>query len=460
MDSSIGNTALHMASIYGRLDVVKYLTIKLHYKADDCNSDNQTCLHLASIHGKVDVVKFISEQKLCEPLHTDPSGKTSLHLAAENNQLEVLQYYVEDLKLDPQVRNNTWNTCLHSACQSGHREITEYLLSFSKSVRYNIDKSTPLHLAVQNGHFSVLELLPSSVRFNIYERNKQKMSVIDYAQHNTDIARHIRDIYGLEANLIPKIFIVGFPGTGKSTLFKSLQKESGLLRKFITVSKVELHTVGVKSTEFQSKKYGTVQLYDFAGDDKYHANHQLLFQNTPLPIVILLFNLTWGEEEIVSNFKYWIRLIANSRSACLNLKKSIEVVIVGSHYDKIHNDKEFLSKIEIDEISFGKELLFINCKKVVSNTMEYLQDQLYSVCISCRAEIVKRIPFRMSIMCQKVLDFIHEKMSEKVAFNLKTFCIKARETQYIPEVLSSDNEIIEYCNGLSYFGKIFAAERQ
>ncbi len=465
IDSSTGNTALHVASIYGRLDVVKYLTVKLHCKANDCNSDNQTCLHLASVHGKVNVVKFLSEQKLCEPLHTDSSGKTSLHLAAENNQLEVLQYYVEDLKLDPQVRDNTWNTCLHSTCQSGHREITEYLLSFSKSVRYNIDKSTPLHLAVQNGHFSILELLLSSARYNIYERNRQKMSVIDYAQHNTDIARHIRDIYGLEANLIPKIFIVGFPGTGKSTLFKALQKESGLLRKFITVSKVELHTVGVKSTEFQSKKYGTVQLYDFAGDEEYHANHQLLFQNTPLPIVILLLNLTWGEEEIVSNFKYWIRLIANSRSALLNLKKSIKVVIVGSHYDKIHNNKAFLSKIEqrlkllisqlqIDEISFGKELLFMNCKKVVSNTMEYLQDQLYSICISCRAEIVKLIPFRMSIMCQKVLDFIREKMFEEVAFNLKTLCIKARETQYIPEVLSSETEIIEYCNGLSYFGKI------
>ena len=415
-DSLNGNTALHLVSIYGRLETAKYLIKKKKIQSNILNSKNQTCLHLASMHGHLSIVKFMSKNSRYNPESGDIFGKSSLHYAAEYGQLQVIEYFIGQLKLNSELKDSATNTPLHLASEHGHKECVIFLLGHTKSVVYNIDDDSPLHLTCKNGHFDVFEVLLTSTKYDIYVRNKKKKSIVDYAQDKPDMARHIREIYGTETTLIPKIFVIGFPGAGKSTLVKALQKESGV--RIFNVSQVVPHTIGVTPTEFHSKMYGTVQLYDFAGDEEYHANHQLLFQNAPLPIILILTDLTLNEEDVLSNIRYWIKLLINSLTN-LNFKSSASIFIVGSHYDLIQGKKQeiigklelkinqLLSKLLPEEINCAKILFGMNCQKPKSDGIDKLRAQIKLSCVLCRAEIVKLVPYKISLMCQKVLKFIN-----------------------------------------------------
>ena len=248
---------------------------------------------------------------------------------------------------------------------------------------------------------------------------------------------------------------------------KALKKESGVLRSIFNVSQVIPHTIGVTPTEFHSKKYGTVQLYDFAGDEEYHANHQLLFQNTPLPIILILTDLTLNEEEVFSNIRYWIKLLINSLTTDLNFKSSASIIIVGSHYDHIQGNKQvIIDKLESkiiklvsdllpEEIAYAKTLFCMNCQKPKSDGIDRLRAQIKLSCVLSRAEIVKLVPYKTSLMCQKVFDFINENLNAEVACTIDTLCSKANESNFTPEIVASEDEMLEYCKGLNYYGKMF-----
>ena len=55
-----GNTALHLACIYGHLEVVQYLASEIKLNLDILNLDGQTCFHLASKHGQFLIMQYLS----------------------------------------------------------------------------------------------------------------------------------------------------------------------------------------------------------------------------------------------------------------------------------------------------------------------------------------------------------------------------------------------------------------
>ena len=78
---------------------------------------------------------------------------------------------------------------------------------------------------------------------------------------------------------ITRIFVIGNPGAGKSSLIESLKRE-GSLQHFRRVSEsiVSPHTAGIVPSIHVSKQYGRVLFYDFAGDAEYYSSHAAILE--------------------------------------------------------------------------------------------------------------------------------------------------------------------------------------
>ena len=464
---ALGNTALHISSKYGSLETVQHILDEINFPPNHHNFYNQTCLHLASQYGQLSIVKYLTENNKCDPLSVDSNGSTPLHYAAMTGRLSVIKYFIEEAKLSPEVRDAIKNTPLHLASTNGHKDIVDYLVTnCSKIVVYNIDGNTPLHLACRDGHYEVFRMLLTTTKYDIHARNKLERSIVDYAKDKPDMAQTIRGVYGVEATFIPKIFVIGFSGAGKSTLVSALQKEASLFGRYLTIPKVPPHTVGVTPVEFQSSNYGTVNLYDFAGHEEYHANHQLLFQSSCFPIVLLLVNLNMEEEDIISSIKYWVNILKNSLTSHTGFKQSASVILLASHYDQIRGNKQekicnlevkiekTLSKLEGEDIEYNRGLICLDCRKPSCHGIETLRSLITSSCLACRAKIAKQFQFETSLICQEIINFLSKKKYFKLACTISDICDMARKERFIPDIVKTDEEMFKMCSTLGLYGKI------
>ena len=90
---------------------------------------------------------------------------------------------------------------------------------------------------------------------------------------------HAKEVYSGEHHII-RLYVVGNPGAGKSSLVESLRRE-GFFKSFqrVSESSVPPHTAGIIPTEYYSKHFGRILLYDFAGDVEYYSSHAAILEN-------------------------------------------------------------------------------------------------------------------------------------------------------------------------------------
>jgi ankyrin repeat protein len=83
-----GNTALHMSSSNGFLDVVKYLIEELKVDINSRNKTNSTPISWAALNGQKDVVKYLIE-KGADVLIKNNNNKLPSECAYDNGYFEV-----------------------------------------------------------------------------------------------------------------------------------------------------------------------------------------------------------------------------------------------------------------------------------------------------------------------------------------------------------------------------------
>ena len=109
------------------------------------------------------------------------------------------------------------------------------------------------------------------------------------------------------------ILVLRNASTGKTTLIESL-KEGKLV---VQDTCPDAHTAGIIPNCFESKKYGLVTFYDFAGQHEYCAGHEAVIRtiarSTP-PAIILVVNISESEENIKQKILYWLSFISITSS--------------------------------------------------------------------------------------------------------------------------------------------------
>ena len=304
-----GDTALHLACKVDKPAVVKYLLKHGHCNAMVKNLRNELPIELTT---NIDTVSLLIEHGaiMAPELVLKFAGKESI----PDDRLTQLMW-------NPDIANSDGNTALHLACQADQQDTVNFLLS-----------QTPCDPNIKNNNDEIpLQMTTNSDIIKDLIRYGAQTSIM-YESH--------RSALGTNEPIKPpvKMFIVGNPSVGKSTLTAALKKTLNFVARLFTsgkVSGVEKKTVGIIPHEIESDIFGRVTVYDFAGHREFYSGHAALLkatiQSTP-PVFLLVVNLLDGENEIIQNILYWISFLENQ---CTLVSCKPHLIIVGSHADTL-----------------------------------------------------------------------------------------------------------------------------
>ena len=151
------NTPLHLASLNGHLDIVKYL-IKKGANVNTRNRKNQMPLHLAVHNAHKEIIKYLVKHGADMNVVED-EGDTPVAWAAYKGQTEIVLLLIElGARID--IQNKAGNTPLHWAAEKGDLDVTKVLIANGANLTVkNYENNTPLLAATQNGHIETVKFL-------------------------------------------------------------------------------------------------------------------------------------------------------------------------------------------------------------------------------------------------------------------------------------------------------------
>ena len=222
---------------------------------------------------------------------------------------------------NPDTINSVGNTALHLACQAHQPETVSFLLSQAQCDPNVKNNNGEVPLQMTTNPDIIKDLIRYGAQTSImYESTRSALGT------NEPIKPHV------------KIFVVGNPSVGKSTLTAALKFKLNFVARLFTsgqVSGVEKKTVGIIPHDIESDIFGRVTVYDFAGHREFYSGHAALLkaaiQSTP-PVFLLVVNLLNSDNEIFQNILYWISFLENQ---CTLVSCKPHLIIVGSHADSL-----------------------------------------------------------------------------------------------------------------------------
>jgi len=427
-----GTTPLHEACVEGHLHIVKLLIEGHRCDPQQKDSFGWTPLHKASDaeHPHLAVVRYLVTEQNCDVKFSDPNGLTPLHHACgcfsmantnEDKALEVVRFLIIECHCRLAQRDESGMDALLHACRSGKTKIARYLISqclYSTSVCDNVG-NTLLHCACQSGNLEMVEFLLTDVKLEpnclncvgqppleVAEEPRIIRELIRHGADPTKVYKTYGQVLGKHSSrhmqpLEPpiKVFVVGNPSVGKSTVVKALQNENlglfgGLTGRLTKVTGVDAKTAGIIPYEFVSRKYGPVILYDFAGQREFYASHAAVLQNaiqSSPPIFLLVVDLCKSDEENKEEILYWLSFLETN---CTSVDGKAHVIIVGSHADilqsrggdprlKLDFVNALLEESAISSIDFAG-VVAMNCQYSESAGMTDLRTYLKKSCDALR----------------------------------------------------------------------------
>ena len=380
-----GDTPLTLAARYKHDNVVHALSdynCEVYAKDEDAFT---ALLHLSCVRGYVGIVRtLLAEHKADINVKTD-SGDTLLHVAAQYHQLQVVIALIHEFNCDINVKGYMGRSLLHSACACSGSDgaVVDYVCRYLSPLLVDDDGNTPLHTACLN--YSSESILKTFLKYNppLLARNKDGKTPLDvlpswlksifdqYMIENRDkIYADYSNIQTLaekkysSAEPITRIFVIGNPGAGKSSLVEALKRE-GFFESFrrVSESSVPLHTAGIVPSIHTSKHYGRSLFYDFAGDPEYYSSHAAILENLVSSkkgdnFFIIVVDLREKSIKIREILYYWYLFIQHQN---LGLKEPF-LIIIGSHSDKMAREKIEGKRLELqkfcDKIQPGHGVLY------------------------------------------------------------------------------------------------------
>ena len=452
-------TPLHYASARGHLDVVKYLVDTHHCDPLCPDEDNETPLHRAAASGQLEIVSYFATTQDCNLLIKDRHNNTPLHHASLYGHLEVIKFFTKDMKCDPNCKGKYERTPLHHASAHGHLDVVKYLVKthHCDPLCPEKDKSTPLHRASANGHLQIIQYFSNIPDFNLQAKNAKNNSPLDiasqYGHHQVGLfllrATTTKPI--LQSDIISpslNIFVIGNSGSGKSTLIKSLGDNNSLLGRFITVKDVTPLTAGIVLTTINSRVFGSVNIYDFAGHEEYYASHEILLQQTSCPLILLTVDISLPLQTIEKQLLYWLSMLSNFPTC--------HVVVIGSHADLVRKTNTINQKIASlvsTESSIRYHGLFqCDCRYSISSGLYHLRQQLKSICRSIQVILARCESNNSNRLCASLMHILKYNIQEKAIITVSEVMKHIKESAY--EELLDESLLVQTCKLLSSNGHL------
>ena len=261
------------------------------------------------------------------------------------------------------------------------------------------------------------------------------------------------------ADMSVKIFVLGDPGVGKSTLIKSLKTETeGLFRLIsllVKVKDVDTQTAGIVPYDINSISLGRITCFDFAGHREFYAGHDAVLHNSMSnspAIILLVVNIGDSEDKVRATISYWLDFI----NSCLEKSTSIKphLVIIYSHADKTRDRNLKLSLAEslveshyLDSYTYlGNAVM--DCRFATSASMKKLRSILIQSCQELRSHMSRNV----SIETHCFLVFLRDKFRGETAITIDTATAGIKDEPYLKFLQSCD--LCKICEQLNQQGNI------
>ena len=441
--NTYGDTPLHNAASQGKLDVVKHFIEDMKCDPKTKGQWDRTPLHYASEHGHLDVVYYLVESGHCDPLCPDENMQTPLHcassnrhFASSNRHFDVVQYLTA-IHSDP-LKDTYGNTPLHYAAKIGDMQNILYYVEGKKWCPLMQDKygNNLLHVAAIYGQLKVVKYLTGGNELKKTSqflcdpaiKNKNGLTALELALENGQ--KHIESYllrattnqivmnqYALSPSI--RILVIGNSGSGKSTLIKALCQNKTLLGKVVKVKGVVPLTAGIIPTTLQSKVFGSVSIYDFAGHEEYYASHEIILQQATQPLVLIAIDISLPAADIEKQMLYWLSILSNAAS--IKKHKTVHLIVVGSHADQVISE----TKISVEQTlssaidsETGESIQFhglisCDCRYSGSSHMENLRQMLNAVCMSVRRHIAHTESDYSNRLCASLMHYLQHNISHQ-----------------------------------------------
>nr|POE99778.1 ankyrin repeat-containing protein itn1 [Quercus suber] len=183
-------TPIHEACRQGKAEVLKLLLEANPMAASKVNSENMSAFFLACSNGHYDVVKLLLNNTGMRGLEENEFDQICIHVAAYEGHTDVVRELLDASPNFALMLDENGNLPLHFACIRGHTDITWMLLSCDAglALQYNNNGFTPLHMASMHGRVSVLEefvkMASVSFHYATYEGETVFHLAVRYGQYH------------------------------------------------------------------------------------------------------------------------------------------------------------------------------------------------------------------------------------------------------------------------------------
>ena len=467
-----GDVLLHIVCTWGDLDIVKNLIRQQHCDINVCNSNGDTLLHVSCQGENLDILKYLITEHHCDVNVRNMNKDSLLHVACQGKSLSIVKYLITEQNSDVNTLNSRKSAPLHVAIVSCQPSTALYLLRLKKCdpTLRDSDGNTPLHLACRectkvdqdSEMIQVARMLLSSTDLSACVNNVGQTPV--ELTTNYQLIKYISHITKCMTNhsiqTFIKMFFIGNPSTGKSTLVKAICCEKSWLwtlvpRWFSRVRNVPLRTAGIVPVTFRSKTFDNTVLYDMAGQYEYYTSHAAVIENTVLsspPAFVVVVNLSESDAKIVEKLKYWWSFIDNHAARSI---VSPHVILIGSHADvvkasgiSVQEKMDFISSVLrglSSSFHFAGQVA-LDCRDPISSGLGQFCSLVEKSCTTLRQTA------DIDLRCHVAYSFLLEMFEGRVACTLSDIAAKISGTDTL--LPQNPDELVHLMSSLSDKGLV------
>ena len=294
-------TPLIVAARNGNLSIVKYLIEEQHIDPSADRDDGYLAIHRACQNSKLSVVKYLLEKstEVClmeakDILSDFTQDDTALlHIAALSGNIDTVKYFTEECKCDTNLLNEAGRTALFHACQNGNLEVVKYMVEVGQCQCSITDSSlnTPLHLAAQHDNLSVVQYLLEERKCDASPKNGKRNTPLLEASYagQLDIVKYLLE-NGYSCN--PKVH----GSNGYNCLHAACRKGHVEVVQYLTEDRHMDPSASISKANFYSKtnalhiasQYGHGSIVDYL-TTKWNMNASLPDEhgNTALHLAVI-----------------------------------------------------------------------------------------------------------------------------------------------------------------------------
>ena len=262
---------------------------------------------------------------------------------------------------------------------------------------------------------------------------------------------------------VVKVFILGNPGGGKSTLSKALPSISSgalsrLRNRLTKVSGIKQQTAGIDHQVVESEQFGLIHIYDFAGHEEFYASHDAMIDSAvtgSTGVFLILTDLQKCEKECEQSMAFWLSFVKNHVTS---METPPHVLLLGTHADKVSKQEKIRKENTIATLlrnsAFSsldiKGYLEIDCRHAESDSMTHLREVLIGSFEVLRSTVSENFAYHCFLI------FLVTRFIQSPAVQLSNvISVLGKETYRLYQHLPTDlSELDAICQSFNSHGRI------